>query len=251
MSTAQQYDTFSSDYHWLYSDQGLSGARTLAENDDVLTAAGPSAKILDCACGIGIFVIALARRGYAVCGSDGSQGMIDQALFASRKATLDVPFRRCDWADLPDQFAERFDLVFCLGNAIGHVRNRDEMVRSLCGMRAVLRDGGKLVLDSRNWELIRKVRPRFTNYPWRERDGQRCLPIHIFSFPENFGEAQTIEVTLVFDTGESASVRSYPVVYYPYRFEELAERLRCAGFNEIQSDYSEDQPSYRVIASER
>jgi glycine/sarcosine N-methyltransferase len=249
MNTADQYDAFAADYHWLYSDYGLSGARALAENNDVLTAAGPKAKILDCSCGVGIFAIALARRGHAVCGSDGSRGMIDQALLSTREANIHVPVKQCEWADLPDQFAERFDLVFCLGNAIGHVRNREEMVQSLSGMRDVLRDGGKLVLDSRNWELIRRVRARFTNYPWRERSGRRCLPIHIWSYPEDFGEAHTIEVTLVFDTGESASIHSYPVVYYPFRVEELTERLRCTGFREIQTDFNEQQPGYRVIAA--
>jgi glycine/sarcosine N-methyltransferase len=249
MNTGEQYDAFAADYHWLYLNYGLSGARALAENNDVLTAAGPKARILDCSCGVGIFAIALARRGHAVWGSDGSRGMIDKALSATRETNIHVPFKQCAWADLPDQFAERFDVVFCLGNAIGHVRNREEMEQSLRGMRNVLRDGGKLVLDSRNWELIRRVRARFTNYPWRERSGRRCLPIHLWSYPENFGEAHTIEVTLVFDTGESASVRSYPVVYYPFRFEELEERLWSAGFSEIQTDFREDQPGYRVIAS--
>jgi SAM-dependent methyltransferase len=249
MNTAEQYDTFSADYHWLYSDQGLSGERALAENGDVLSVAGPGIKILDCSCGIGIFAIALARRCYAVCGADGSRGMIEQAILASKKAGIDVSLQCCAWSDLPDRFEERFDLVFCLGNAIGHVPNREEMVRSLCGMRAVLADGGKLVLDSRNWELIRNVRARFTNYPWRERAGKRCLPIHIWNFPETFGEAHTIDVTLVFDGGANASIRSYPVVYYPFRFEDLVERLRYAGFTEIQTDFREDQPAYRVIAS--
>lgn len=249
MNTAEQYDAFAADYHWLYADYGLSGARALDENKDVLTAAGPKAKILDCSCGVGIFAIALARLGHEVWGSDGSRGMIDQALPAAREANVEVSLQRCAWADLPNQFAERFDLVFCLGNAIGHVRNRDEMVESLRAMRAVLKDGGKLVLDSRNWELIWNRKTRFTNYPWRERSGQRCLPIHIWNFPDKFGDAQTIEVTLVFDTGESASIRSYPVVYYPYRFDELAERLRCAGFSDIQTDFREERPAYRVVAA--
>lgn len=249
MNSAEQYDAFAADYHWLYSDEGLRGARGLAENNDVLTAAGPNAKILDCTCGVGIFAIALAQRGNAVWGSDGSTGMVDQAILAAREANVNLPLQQCEWADLPNQFAERFDLVFCIGNAIGHVRNGEEMVQALRGMRSVLREGGKLVLDSRNWELIRRVRARFTNYPWRERAGQRCLPIHIWSYPENLNDAHTIEVTLLFDTGVSASIRSYPVVYYPYRFDELAERLRSAGFSDIQSDYAEDEPSYRVIAA--
>jgi SAM-dependent methyltransferase len=244
-----QYDEFAVNYHWLYSDYVSSGKPALEEHSDVLTDAGPKARILDCSCGIGTFAIALAKLGYAVSGSDGSQGMIEQADLAARNANVDVPLKCCNWEDLPAHFAGPFDLVFCLGNAIGHTRNLEEMLRSLQGMRAVLRGGGKLVIDSRNWEQIRKEKTRFTPYQWRERAGQRCLPIYIWNFPERFEDAHTIEVLLVFDSGGKVSVRSYTIVYYPFRVEELAERLRSAGFTNIQTRFSANHEGYRVVAS--
>jgi glycine/sarcosine N-methyltransferase len=249
MTTAQQYDTFSADYHWLYSDHTLSGKMALDDNGDVLALADPKASILDCSCGIGTFAIALAKVGHEVSGSDGSQGMVDQAILAARQADINLPLKCCTWEDLPAHVAGPFDLVFCLGNAIGHARNGEEMLRSLQGMRAVLRTGGKLVIDSRDWEQIRKEKARFTHYPWRERAGQRCLPIYVWNFPENFEDAHTIEVLLIFDSDGKVSVRSYPIVYYPFRQEELRERLRCAGFSETQMRFSKNQTAYRVIAS--
>src|SRR5271157_3660432 len=149
MTPAQQYDTLSTDYHWLYSDYVLSGKMALDDNGDVLALADLKASILDCSCGIGTFAIALAKLGYEVSGSDGSQGMVDQAILAARQADIDLPLKCCTWEDLPVHVAGPFDLVFCLGNAIGHTRNGEEMLRSLQGMRAVLRSGGKLVIDSR------------------------------------------------------------------------------------------------------
>jgi len=56
-------------------------------------------------------------------------------------------------------------------------------------------------------------------------------------------------VLLVFETGGKASIRSYPIVYYPFHQEELKERLRCAGFSETEIRHSKDQTAYRVIAS--
>lgn len=221
----------------------------LEENRDVLALADPNDRILDCSCGIGTLGIALARLGYRVSCADGSQGMIDQAMIAAKNACVDLPLQCCLWADLADRFSDRFDLVFCLGNAIGHVRDSEEMVRSLCGMRAVLSDRGRLVLDSRNWGHIRKQRTRFTHYPWRERAGQRCLPIYIWNFPEDFEAAHTIEVVLVFEAGKDISIRSYTIVYYPFRLEDLIGRLRRAGFREIETKASENQEAYRVIAS--
>ena len=247
--SVRQYDDLAENYHWLYSDYVLSGAQALKQYEVVLASAGPKARILDCSCGIGTFVIPLTKRGFAVSGSDASQGMVDQAMLAARNAGLDLPLNCCTWEELPNRFAASFDLIFCLGNAIGHARGRDGMLRSLQGMRAVLKPGGKLVLDSRDWEQIRKEKIRFTPYPqWRERAGQRCLPIYIWTFPERFEDAHTIEVVLLFDSGGNVSLRSYPIVYYPFHYEELVERLRCAGFSAIDR-FGECEAEYRVIAS--
>ena len=247
--SGRHYDAFSEDYHWLYSDHALCGKPALDENEDVLTEAGLKARILDCSCGIGTLAIPLARLGYEVSGSDASRGMVEQAILAARHTDLNIPLICCTWEDLPSHFTDRFDLVFCVGNSIGHTRNREEMLRSLEGMRAVLRNGGKLVLHSRNWEQLRKEKKRFTHFEWRERGGQRCLPLYAWTFPEGFDDAHTIDVVLVFDSCGKASIRSYPIVYYPFHIEDLIERLRCAGFTDIRNTFSESTPEYRVIAS--
>lgn len=247
--SGRQYDAFAEDYHWLYSDYALSGKPSLDENEDVLTEAGVKARILDCSCGIGTLAIPLARLGYQVSGSDASQGMVEQAILAAKNRDLKIPLICCTWADLPGHFTDRFDLVFCVGNSIAHTRNRAEMLQSLAGMRAVLRNGGKLVIQSRNWEQLRQKKERFSHFQWRERSGQRCLPLYVWTFPQQFYDAHTIEVVLVFDSGEKAFVRSYPIIYYPFHIEELAERLRCVGFTEIRNAFSENTAEYRVIAS--
>jgi SAM-dependent methyltransferase len=245
----QQYDTLSQDYHWLYSDYALSGKPSLDENQDVLTEVGLKAHILDCSCGIGTLALALAKLGYEVSGSDASPGMVEQAIQTAKNTDVDIPLNCCRWEDLPGHFTERFDLVFCIGNSIGHTRNREEMLRSLEGMRAVLREGGKLVIQSRNWEQLHKEKRRFTHFQWRERGGQRCLPLYVWTFPEKFDDAHTIDVVMVFDSGGKASIRSYSIVYYPFHVEELVERLRWAGFTEIRNGFSESTPEYRVTAS--
>ena len=245
----RQYDDLSENYHWLYSDYVLSGALALKENEDVLRSAGPKARILDCSCGTGTLAIPLAKLGFEVSGSDASQGMIEQAILAAKNAGLSIPLSCCTWEGLPNRFTDFFDLIFCLGNSIGHAGGKDEMLRSLKGMRAVLKTGGKLVIQSRDWEQLRKEKARFTPYPeWRVRAGQRCLPIYIWTFPEKFEDAHTIDVVLLFDSDGKVSLRSYPIVYYPFHFEELVERLRCAGFSAIDR-FSDSETEYRVIAS--
>ena len=226
----------------------MCGKPALEENEDVLAEAGMKAHILDCSCGIGTLAVVLAKLGYKVSGSDASPGMVEQAIQAAKNADVDIPLSCCPWEDLPRHFSDRFDLVFCIGNSIGHTRNREEMLRSLEGMRGVLRNGGKLVIQSRNWEQLHKEKKRFTHFQWRERGGQRCLPLYVWTFPEKFEDAHTIDVVLVFDSGEKASIRPYSIVYYPFHAEELVEHLRWAGFTEIRNRFSESTPEYRVIA---
>lgn len=245
----RQYDEFARDYHWLYSDRGLSGEPAIEENEDVLRPIEQEMWILDCSCGIGTLTLALAKRGFNVIGSDGSKGMIEQAMSAAARAGLSIPLICSIWEELPYHFADHFELVLCLGNSLGHCRDRDDMLKSLEGMRRVLRYGGKLVTQSRNWEYLRQEKKSVTCFQWRTRDGQRCLPIYVWNFPESFYAKHMIEVILVFDADGKASIRSYPIAYYPFRFEQLAECLKSAGFPELQTDFSPDKAEYRVIAS--
>jgi len=244
-----QYDEFAHDYHWLYSDHGLSGEPDIEENEDILRPIEQGMWILDCSCGIGTLTLALTKRDFKVIGADGSKGMIEQAMSAAARAGLNVPLICSTWEELPRHFADQFELVFCLGNSLGHCRNRDKMLRSLRGMRRVLRNGGKLVIQSRNWEYLRQEKKPVTCFQWRERDGQRCLPIYVWNFPESFGAKHTIEVILVFDADGQASIRSYPIAYYPFRFEQLADCLKSAGFDRLQSNFKQNNAEYRVIAS--
>ncbi len=244
-----QYDDFAPDYHWLYSDSGLTGEPAIEENEDVLRPIGQEMWILDCSCGIGTLALALARRGFKVIGADGSRGMIKQAVSAAARTGLNVPLICSTWEELPEHFGDQFELVLCLGNSIGHCQSKDVMIRSLRGMRRVLRDSGKLVIQSRNWEYLRRENKRVTCFQWRERDGKRCLPIYVWSFPESFGAKHSIEVLLVFDTHGQTSIRSYTIAYYPFRFEQLADCLRSAGFVTLQSNPDQNNEWCRVIAS--
>jgi len=86
--------------------------RSLTVYATVLRSLPPRARILDCACGIGIHSLALARHGYDVRGTDASAGMIAEARRRAALEGLEVEFAKCSWADLPKKFTERFDLVF-------------------------------------------------------------------------------------------------------------------------------------------
>jgi len=245
---ANEYDAFAADYHWLYSDRVLSGDLFLEGYAAVLRSLPPQARILDCACGIGIHSLALARHGYDVRGADASAGMVAEARRRAALERVAVEFTTCPWADLPKKFTERFDLVFCYGNAIGHCRTPEETVASLCGMRAVLKPGGVLAFDSRNWEKLRRERVRFTPMPMRVRDGLRCLTLYVWNFPPRWQDPHLIEVVLLFQEETRTHHRAYPITYYPFHHKDLVTRLTESGFEKIQSNFDDAKDIYNVIA---
>jgi 2-polyprenyl-3-methyl-5-hydroxy-6-metoxy-1,4-benzoquinol methylase len=72
------YDSIARDYHWLVPDELLSGDSFVERHRDLLGSLPRHALILDCACGIGLDAIVLARRGYRVCSSDASSALVTE-----------------------------------------------------------------------------------------------------------------------------------------------------------------------------
>ncbi len=71
-----------------------------------------------------------------------------------------VPLRtlRASWDQLPDHLEDStFDLVFCVGNSLGHAEAAAGRLAALEAMARLLKPGGRLVLTSRNWELVRSA----------------------------------------------------------------------------------------------
>ena len=246
MNDVSEYDDFAVDYEWVYSDATLTGEGRVVGLQRLLSEVPPGGAIVDSACGTGITALALARAGFRVEGADASRGMIARAREHARAEGLDVPFTVCSWVELPDRFERKFDLVLCCGNAIGHCSSDDEMLRSLQGMRAVLKDSGRLLIDSRNWKKLLAERPRFTAFGVREREGLRCIPFYVWTFPDRPRGPVLVEVVFLFDRDGKVHLKSHRVTYYPFQVEELLDRLEKAGFTEPSTEYADDKDVYRV-----
>jgi len=249
---AAQYDAFAEVYDRFFSDK-------LAEllNVDVplpadlhhaLQQAGPWAAILDCACGPGRLVLGLAKRGCRVWGTDASQGMIRVARRRARTLGMKPKFAVAEFAELPRKLHQRFDLVVCVGNAIGHCHGERGMLAGLRGIHAVLRPGGALLLNTRCWETYRKQRIRFDTFAPKTVDGERLIWLNVRDYPRRFTDPHLIEVVVIAEREGQASVRSFPITYHPFRVVDLKRSLRAAGFEEIRTTYQKDGNWYEAVA---
>ena len=239
---------FAALYHWLYSDRVLTGEPFYEQHRDLFESLSDGAEILDCACGIGLQTIALARHGHNVTGTDASEAMIVQAGKRAADAGLDIPLVQCAWADLPRKFDREFDLAICRGSSVAHCVTGEEMIQSLQGIHSVLKKGGLLVLHSRNWERLYEKHPQSTVFGTRTRDGIRCTPMYVWNFPSKWLAPVVAEIVFLFEKDKRTPYRSFAVNYYPFAYQNLIERLGAAGFARFETDYEENADGYSVKA---
>ena len=105
----------------------------------------PPARVLDVPCGDGRMSIRLAAAGYETIGVDIVASEVAQARSNAADAGVAARFEVGDLRALPD--VGRVDAVLSWGNSFGYLVPA-ETARSLAGMRAALRPGGRLVLES-------------------------------------------------------------------------------------------------------
>ena len=110
---------------------------------------------LDIACGTGSHALALARRSRRVVGVDLDRSMIELAV---RKAgARDVAFLIGDMTKLdscPEALGP-FDLIYCIGNSIVHLPDRESVSIALASCRDRLIPHGAVVIQIINFELVK------------------------------------------------------------------------------------------------
>jgi glycine/sarcosine N-methyltransferase len=254
---ADFYTDLALDYHWLFSDDIVGDSpifgATSPGNEvllaEVISSLAPGASILDCSCGIGADAIALKNQGFTVTASDASASMIDATKARAAKYAAGINVVQSRWEELASKAGGPFDLVICLGNALVHSETEPQMVRALQAMRTVLRPGGKLVVDSRNWELLYKSKPRVIAAPTViERGGQRCSSLYVWSIPDSFGDRCRAEIILLFEGAErEVTHRRYVVDFQPFAHGGLLDAMELAGFTVTHDSFRPDGPFYAVI----
>jgi len=249
--TADYYQDLAADYDWLFDDDALAGG--LAINHPatarLLERTSHASTVLDAACGTGISAAALARRGYRVWAADGSEAMTEMAAARFRREHLEIPLVRCRWADLPAAVGERFDVVLCIGNSLVHAAGREAMIAALSGFRQMVRPGGHVVVDSRNWEKLHAER-RIVQVASRTvtRRGRRCITLYAWEIPDRLHQEHVAHLVFIFEDDGRISSRDYRIGFHPFTPGELRERLEAAGLREVDTDFDDGRDRYAMTA---
>lgn len=137
---------FAEIYDRLYQDKPYTEEAQALERVAARNLGSRRLRILDLACGTGSHTLELARLGHTVTGLDHSPDMLSMARSKFAEAGIDVPLVLGDMADLPDLGAG-FDLICCLFDSIGYLRENHRILRALEGVRQRLAPGGLLVVE--------------------------------------------------------------------------------------------------------
>ncbi|MFD4637343.1 class I SAM-dependent methyltransferase [Lentzea sp. NPDC058436] len=244
------YDALAEVYEWLITDAKLTPAEFAASFDDVLSLPS-NARVLDCSCGTGQLAVGLAGLGIEVVATDASEAMVRRTAELSEEFGATVQTMRADWEELPDHFDDAtFDMVFCVGNSLHHAEGARGRVAALESMSRLLRGGGRLVLTSRTWELVRARGSRLDiSDRLVRRNGRDAVVVYRWDIAPNWEDEHHIEIAIAqVDAAGPVLARSELLSSWPYRYEELEVELHRVGLRVELSTFNLEAENYTVVA---
>jgi SAM-dependent methyltransferase len=192
-------------------------------------------RVLDAACGTGMHAIALAQRGYQTVGTDSSVGMIEQARANAAVTGVDARFVVAGFGEMAEKVSDRFDAVLCLGNSLPHVLSTGNLRDTLADFAAVLRPGGLLLIQNRNFDAVMANQTRWMDPQVHQEDDKEWLFVRFYDFNSD-GTLAFNMLTLQRDKRDSQEdwkLQAKVTRLRPWLQAELQEMVAVAGFEAV------------------
>jgi len=235
------YDALSSDYDRFVNWENRLGFELPFLESLLRPVNGPdgqAAHVLDAACGTGMHAIALAQRGYSTAGADLSAAMIDQARANAAAASIALPLQAVGFGSLAAAFQAGprfpFDALLCLGNSLPHVLEPDALAAALRDFAMCLRPGGRLIVQSRNFDAVVARRERWMEPQTHRAGDQEWLFVRFYDYDPD--ERITFHILTLQRTGTGNwQQRATATRLWPQRQADLLPALAAAGFGAIHT----------------
>lgn len=196
---------------------------------------GRTGRVLDLACGPGLYLNRLARRGHQGVGIDFSPASIDHACKEAAAEGLDVRYVEADIRSA--DFGTGFDLVSLLYGQL-NVFRRSEAASIVARALEALAPGGVFVAEPQRFDSVRRVGesdPSWTTEPaGLFSDSPHLLLTESFWNEPTRSATERFFVVDVADTG----VTSHTFTTVAYTDEEMVDVLVNAGFEDVRLEPS-------------
>jgi len=134
-----------------------------------------------------------------------------------------------DWRDLAHHFTAEFEAVLCLGNSLTYLFKREDQISAIQNFKSVLKPGGKLFIDERNYA------EHFLNGPFTPSGRYvYCGIDKVEAKPIFVSEHLVVLQDRHLQKGTTAHL-----LLYPFKDGEMEGLLAKAGFSGIEkfADY--------------
>ena len=241
-SLATQYDKLFLDWQATTREQAVILEKIFADNGF-----DKSARILDCACGIGTQAIGLAALGYHVTGSDISHAEIAEAKARAKQNGVSLRLEYADFCALGETFAEQFDIVIAMDNALPHMLTSEALATALRSITGQLSDGGLFVASIRDYDALLTDKPPYSPpYIHKTANGQRV------SFQTWTWEGDNYRlIQYILDDEDTLQVSRFECEYRATSREEMTALLQASGCRDVTWLFPEETGFYQPIVTAR
>ena len=243
------YNNLATKYDKLFLDwQG-----TIREQADILdkifknNGFDNTARILDCACGIGTQAIGIAALGYSVTASDISEGELVEAEKRAKENGVKICLKEADFCALSDTFSEKFDILIAMDNALPHMLTRDDLKKAIESIVGQIEKNGIFVASIRDYDSLLLDKPPYSPpYIHREDKGQRV------SFQTWDWDEDKYKLTqYIIEDEDTLEVSKFQCEYRATRREEMTELLLACGCSKVEWKFPEETGFYQPIVVAR
>ena len=235
---ATQYDKLFLDWQSTTHEQAVILNKLFADNGYDNTA-----RILDCACGIGTQSIGLAALGYQVTASDISDAEIAEAKERAAKNNVKIRFEHADFCALSETFLEKFDIVIAMDNALPHMLSESALEAAIKSIINQIATGGMFVASIRDYDALLADRPPYSPpYIHKTESGQRVS----FQTWTWSGDNYKLVQYIIDDTNTLQTSR-FECEYRATRRSEITDFLFAAGCSKVEWKFPNDTGFYQPI----
>ena len=159
------------------------------------------------------------------------------------EAGLDIPFVQANFCALEEVFAETFDIVIAMDNALPHMLTREALEQAVSSIVGQLQEGGIFVASIRDYDALLQDKPPYSPpYIHKTDKGQRV------SFQTwEWREDNYRLVQYIIDDEGTPSVSKFACQYRALRREELTELLLKSGCASVEWKFPAETGFYQPI----